>query len=577
MMVRRLTVAAVAAALLVSSLGRAGLGQPAPAATPASGATPAPAATPASGATTQLGLASADPAAFAAAKNAGARATKILADWSAIEAKRGDLSWADLDRAVAAANREGLAPIIMLAYTPRWASIGTGADLNRPEIYTRQPPRDVREWDRFVGEAAARYRGRASEWQVWTQLGLPFFRGTGSEYLALLQAARARLRAADPAARVAMAAPAGVDLMFLMRVLQEASAAFDAIALAPQGFTPESLLRPLGILNRRARSAGKAIWLEWSPDGPASGERAAGQWARMLGVAQAAGVERLFVADPARIDGDLRFLASALAARPYAGYLIRDPDVFAAVYGSASDAVLVAWSTAEGRTVEVPAGQGLRVITVDGQSAPTELRDGRALIRLSAAPSIISGIPAVLVDEARATAAARGPMLPVLSADRDYSRAGEVSARLGRTGEERGLYNLPYRSRRNGAVDPVEVGGVEAVQTSVARQVLYVYFDIDDTFLYFAEGRVPIEITIEVWGARAARQVGWNLLYDSTGGYRFTPWQWVDVRDGWVSYTIKLTDANMANTWGWDFAINTAGNRSEDLIVRTVTVRKGAP
>ncbi len=96
MMVRRLAVAAVAASLLVSALGRVGLGQPAPAAT------------------TQLGLASADPAVFTAAKNAGARAVKIPADWSAIEAKRGDLLWADLDRVVAAAIRDGLAPIIVL-------------------------------------------------------------------------------------------------------------------------------------------------------------------------------------------------------------------------------------------------------------------------------------------------------------------------------------------------------------------------------------------------------------------------------------------------------------------------------
>ena len=77
--------------------------------------------------------------------------------------------------------------------------------------------------------------------------------------------------------------------------------------------------------------------------------------------------------------------------------------------------------------------------------------------------------------------------------------------------------------------------------------------------------------------ARAPRQVGFNLLYDSTTGYRFTPWQWVDVRDGWATYTIRLTDANMANTWGWDFAINTSGNRAEDLTIRSVTVRKGAP
>ncbi len=567
----RLAVAAVMTGLLVAALGQPGLGQPATTSTPAP---------------TQLGLASPDVASFAAAKNAGARTVKILADWSVLEARRGEFTWADIDRAVAAAAREGLAPVVVLAYTPRWASLGTGADLTRHEIYSRQPPRDVRDWDRFVGEIAGRFRGRISEWQVWTQVGLPLFRGTGSEYLSLVQAARVRLRAVDPNARVVLAAPSGVDLAFLTRVLAEAPGAFDTVALNPHGFSPESLLRPLGILNRRMRGAGKTIWVEWSPEaagpegaGPGmagAGGRAPGEWARMLGVSQATGVERLFAADTARIDGDLRGIGALLAARPYVGFLVRDPDVFAVVYGSAADAVLVAWSTADGRALDVPAGSGLRVNTLEGQPVSLEARDGKTSIRLSPAPRVISGIPAALVDEARATAVARGPLLPTPSADHDFSRSTEVVARLGRANEEHGLYNQSYRSRRNGAVEPVDVGGVEAVQTNVARQVIYVYFDIDDTFLYFVEGRIPVEITIEVWGARAPRQVGFNLLYDSTTGYRFTPWQWVDVRDGWVSYTIRLTDANVANTWGWDFAINTSGNRAEDLTVRSVTVRKGA-
>lgn len=71
--------------------------------------------------------------------------------------------------------------------------------------------------------------------------------------------------------------------------------------------------------------------------------------------------------------------------------------------------------------------------------------------------------------------------------------------------------------------------------------------------------------------------MGFNLFYDSTGGYRYTPWQWVDARDAWITYTVGLADASMANTWGWDFAIGAAGNRSEDLVVRSVTVRKRAP
>ncbi|HET8679281.1 MAG TPA: hypothetical protein VFM39_04120, partial [bacterium] len=146
----------------------------------------------------QLGAAGLEPAGFTRAKSAGIRAVKIVADWSAIETRRGQPVWTGLDAAVAAATREGLTPVVVLTHTPQWASIGTGLELQQPVIYTRQPPKDPRDWERFVGAVADRYRGRVHEWQVWTQLGLPEFRGTGNEYVTLLQSARGRLRAVDP-------------------------------------------------------------------------------------------------------------------------------------------------------------------------------------------------------------------------------------------------------------------------------------------------------------------------------------------------------------------------------------------
>ncbi len=548
----------VTALVLVASGGRIGLGQPAPI-------------------TTQLGAAALEPSGFAAVRVAGIRAVKIVADWSAIEPRRGQPNWSDLDRVVEAATQAGLSPVMVLAYTPQWASLASGPELQRPEIYTRQPPRDPQEWGRFVAAAAARYRDRVREWQVWTQLGLPLFRGTGAEYLTLLQTARARIRATDPGARVAMATPAGMDLTFVVRMLTSAPETFDVIALSPQGLSPEALLRPLAVLAGRLRGAGKAIWIEWGPEPGLPADRTAAQWTQMYAVAQAEGVERLFAIDMPRVGAGLRQAGGVLASRPYAGYLVREPEVFALVFGAGADAVLVAWTRGEGRFFEVPATPPVRVSTFDGQAVTPEAREGRAAIRLSPLPLVIAGFPPAIVDEARSTAASRGPLLPVPPPDRDYSRSTEVYARLGRIGEERGLYNMPYRARRNGAVEPVEVAGVEAVRTSITRDVIYVYFDIDDTFLYFIEGRVPIEVTVEVWGASAPRRLGFNLLYDSTGGYRFTPWQWVEAREGWVTYTIKLSDASFANTWGWDFAVNTAGNRVEDLTVRTVIVRKGAP
>lgn len=526
--------------------------------------------------TTQIGIAFMERPATAVPRGAALRAVKIVADWSVIEAQRGVPIWGDLDRAVALAEQEGLTPVVVLAYTPRWASLGTGADLQRVEIYSRQPPRDVADWDRFVAAAATRYRGRVREWQVWTQIGLPLFRGTGTEYVTLLRAARTRLKTIDPQARLAMVSPQGIDLSFLVRVLAAGSELFDVIALSPGGFAPEALLRPLAVLGSRLRGTGKTIWIDWTPDPGLPAAQAASQWVRMHAVCQAAGVERLFALDFPRIEAGLRLIAPVLGFRPFAGYVLREPETFSMVFGVGADPVMLVWAVAAGHWFELPSAE-VRVTPIDGQVVAPETRDGRPAVRLSDAPLIVSGVSAAVAVEARATAATRGPMLPVVSPERDYGRAQDVGTRLGKVGEERGLYNFVYRSRRNGAVEPIEIDGGEAVRTTIARDVVYVYFDVDDTFAYFLEGRVPLDITIEVWGARAPRQLGFNILYDSTGGYRFTQWQWVDMKDGWTSHSIRLTDATFANTWGWDFAINAAGNRSEDLVVRSVTVRKGGP
>lgn len=539
---------------------------------PGVGRTAAPAGPPA----TEIGLIAADSAHLPAARSSGARAVRVLVDWSAIEAHRGRPAWSDLDRAVAAVSREGLTPVAVLAYTPQWASIGTGTDLLRPEIYSRQPPRALGEWERFVGLVAARYRDQVRDWQVWTYLGLPEFRGTGSEYLALLHSARTRIRAHVPGARVAASSPAGVDLAFLASMLAGASQMHDAIALTPRGLQPEALLRPLGVLRGRMRGTEKPIWLDWSPD-PRSAADDPAAWQRALVVAHAMGVERFFVPDPARLDRDLGPVGRALAGKAFAGYLVREPDSYLLVFAGPGEALMVCWATAEGRMLEIPAPWELRATTPAGGTVPIEVQDGRRLLRLSTSPVLVSGLPAAAVEEAVRTAGTRGPLLPVVGPDRDYGRAGEVYANLGQPPEERGLYNTPYRTRSNGAVEPVETPEGAGVRTDVGRGVIYVYFDVDDTFLYFAEGRTLIEITIEVMGARAERQVGFNLLYDSIGGYRFTPWQWVDVGSGWVRHSFRLTDANMANTWGYDFAINAAGNRGGDLVVRRVAVRRIAP
>jgi hypothetical protein len=164
-----------------------------------------------------------------------------------------------------------------------------------------------------------------------------------------------------------------------------------------------------------------------------------------------------------------------------------------------------AFATSPDFTAKLVAVEGMRVAT--GRDFAN---DGR-----------VTRDDVAVIDEARATAASRGPLLPTLAPNRDYSRSTEVYARLGRTGEERGLYNLEFRARRNGAVEPVEVDGAEAVRTNVGREVFYVYFDLDDSFLYFVEGRVPVEVTVEVWAQEGLTHVWCRVAHTDLAPEQF--------------------------------------------------------
>ena len=503
---------------------------------------------------------------FAAIRRAGGSAVKITADWSAIEAERGAFRWTELDAAIRAAGAAGLTVTVVLAYTPRWASIATAVELRDRAIFSRQPARRIEDWEAFVRNAATRYRSRVKEWQVWTALSLPVWRGTPKDYVRYLTATRKSTKAVDPQSRVVLATPYGLDLVWVNRMVREAGASFDTVSLAPRGVEPEALLRPLRVLHEQVLAGrSKRVWLEWDPR--SGGDRAgwSGEILKVAAIARALEVERVdWIFDPNLAASALQLFATHVGTKALTGHLI-SPRALALVFGQTNTAA-VAWSAEGGGELQVHSG-GLTVITATGETRKPEGQDALAL---RPDPVILTGLDEAVVAAARALQD-QGLKPP---GARDFGGAAEVSAKLGRANVEDGLYNARFRSRRNGALEAVDIDGGEAVRTNAGKDIVYVYFDVDDSFIFFVNGRHPVEITVEVRGATAPRQLGFNLFYDSMKDYRFTEWQWVEARDGWVTYTFRLPDAAFANSWGWDFAINAAGNRREDLTIRSVTVRK---
>ncbi|HOS42340.1 MAG TPA: hypothetical protein PK794_01485, partial [Armatimonadota bacterium] len=102
----------------------------------------------------------------------------------------------------------------------------------------------------------------------------------------------------------------------------------------------------------------------------------------------------------------------------------------------------------------------------------------------------------------------------------------------------------------------------------------WLHLDVPDGFLFYNREGVPVEITVQLYGARRAQRTGFNLYYDALGGMNNTRWQWLDVGPSQVfTYTLRLTDALFANREGYDFRLCTGGS-DENLRIVNVTVKK---
>jgi hypothetical protein len=522
-----------------------------------------------------IGFSAGEGADFSMLRDVGGSVVKLTANWSEIETRQGTPAWDTLDSAVNAARAAGLRVVLVLFATPRWASAATGEELNDPSIYARQPPRRLEDWEAFVTAAAERYKDRVRDWQIWPGRGLPLFRGTTKEYIALLRAARVLIKAADPAARLILSTPYGMDLVDLRGILTEAADDFDVISLAPRGVSPDALLRPMAVLRERILgTTSKALWLEWDPYSYGLRSNWPGHLVKLQALAKAFGIEQLIWRGDATAITQIVLggLALRVGRRPYAGYLTRQR-ALVLVFGD-RDPAAIAWTGTGDETVAVE-DSGTKAYTATGDARPVVTAGEARRVAVGNEPVVFTGVSKAWVEEAQK--AVQTGSSPLLSPSVDFGGAAEVSATLGRVNVERGLYNQRFRAALNEATDVIEVDGAEALRSDTSKERVYLRFDVDDTFLFFVDGRAGVEITVEVRGASAAQQLGFNIWYDSMSGYRFTPWQWVDANTGWVSYTFRLPNAAFADTWGWDFAINAAGNRSENLTVRTVTVKKVAP
>lgn len=176
----------------------------------------------------------------AMAADAGIRWAKQHLPWADVEREPGRFDWTKYDTILDDCHAYGIDVILRLDWTPAWAARddhGPGAN---------NLPADDAAYARFVGAAAAHFRGRVRFYQIWNEPNLSSEWGYGkvdpAAYARMLAAAAAAARAADPAA-VVIAAPLAIntetrddgdnlsDLAFLREMYRAGAAdAFDILA-----------------------------------------------------------------------------------------------------------------------------------------------------------------------------------------------------------------------------------------------------------------------------------------------------------------------------------------------------------
>ena len=224
--------------------------------------------------------------------------------WAELEPERGQWRWEKLDRYVAMAEEHHVELLLTLGLTPKWAS----ARPNEKSAYwggNAAPPRDVGDWQRYVGAVARRYKGRIAAYEIWNEPDLKqTWTGSVQQMVELTREASRAIRQIDPAARVVSPAAAGVDVNWLADFLARGGG--ESVDVIGYHFyvTPKPPEAMLDLIRRVKQAmaehgaAGKPLWnteTGWAHPKPfPSEELAAAYVARSYVLSWAAGVERFY-------------------------------------------------------------------------------------------------------------------------------------------------------------------------------------------------------------------------------------------------------------------------------------------
>jgi len=512
-------------------------------------------------------------------REAGVTMLRAFPEWSGIQPSHGQWNWSASDRLVAMARENEIRLLGIYCYLAPWASSGGTR---------RFPIKDIRYWREYVEGVTARYKDDILHWEVYNEFNSGAFaqNATPKDYAELVRVAWEAAKKANPACKIGMGC-ASVAVAFLEQTIQAgAGGCFDFVAVHPyellevamSGREP-TFLRMAPNLRAMLKKNGQRddieLWVTEIGYSNRNEREQAEAVAKAFVLSLAQGIEKVFwfeARGPYNLDlirGDwskrpsytaLQTMTRLLGPAPKSlGWYNPTGKSYGFVFQGAREPVLVAWAMKEEGDVLTFGGD---VNATDLAGDERAVRAGEAL-RLTRAPVFVTRLPASLVAKARSDGARPMPWL------QDYGKAESVSCHTGAENVESGLCLLKWGDGNTvaGLVD-----GIHVRRTDKARGMNYIYFDVDDS--YAAVGDSSIEITVVARAVDPAKRCELDICYESRTGYRNTEKRWtLPSEPGWHERTFSISDANFANTWGWNFRID-VGRSQGDVWVKEVVVKR---
>jgi hypothetical protein len=487
-----------------------------------------------------------------------------------VEPEKGVWSWKSIDDRLDFLESLGVRSGATLMGNPAWLG-GGGKGL---------PIANLPEWSDYVAHVVDHTTGRVDLFEVWNEPPNGTGNASPADYAKLVVASYDAAKAANPAARIGLAAKSAYLYYLDAALAAGAKGHFDYITLHPYEILgtvaahPGSEMIYLSIAAKvrkmlaardPARVEVPIIFTELGYNAQKSPEKQAHALVKAYAMGIAQGIRSIQWFEGKDGDSGAMGLIDAkgkprpayaaygqlvkhLGKRPaYLGWLLLNDRHYAFVFQGAAGPVLATWA-ATAAADGVDFGQPVQVVDpLTGTIASA------AKATLTTAPILVLDVPPKLLDQAKAN---RGKPF---TWGGDFTKAASVSVTMGERNVEQGLHT---HSAETVAADVVLYGG-NARAGNVPGGNLFM---VDPNFLSY--DTVPIEITALVRRNEKNAPFALTLEYESTSGYRKADPQDIPEGDDWQTLTWKIADPQFVSSWAFDFRFNGGTYAIKSVMVR---------